>query len=93
MEKLKFGNRAEDVGVKWDYYGVSQAEWYALTPTQRTAQFNRTVNSEIQAPLTLPKIQSYDPYFYSSHMRPHRPVNECDCQTCVQKIGIERTRL
>lgn len=94
MEKLKFGNRADDASSSsWDYYGLSEREWYALSDSQRIIHFNRQVGEDIQAPLSLGTLESYDPYFNTRHMRVHRRDAGCDCQSCLQKIGIERVKV
>jgi hypothetical protein len=98
----KFGNSAEvdePVGPRYDYYGMSQAEWYALTPEQRVTHYNRVkacdhVCDMASWPPDLVLGYSYDPAAHTPHMIPHLPFNaDCVCQMCDLKIGIERENL
>lgn len=79
---------------------MSQAEWGVLTPEQRVAHANRSLPSNC-APAKfenwpderLHEAYSFDPYAHTAHMdkcqRPEKTIDECTCQMCVRKIGIE----
>ena len=80
---------------------MEQSEWLALTPEQRVIHYNRNCSCEHKAspanwPADLIEGFSFDPYFHTAHLqtceRPVKSINECECQMCLGKFGIERGR-
>lgn len=97
MAKPEFMNSAERAPAA-SYYGLSRAEWYALSAEQRVLHYNRQKVCEHPAELSswpeLRESWSYDPYFNTPHMIPHKPNEaECECQTCDLKVGIARNEV
>lgn len=84
----------------WSDKWMSRAEWGAMTPEQRVIHSNRNLPpgcdhkaNLLDWPESLQEAYSYDPYFHTTHMMPHDVkkffMGTCECQMCVQKIGIE----
>lgn len=88
----------------WNWCGLSESEWTALSPAERVIHFNRLNICEHKAnlhnwPPDLRDSYSQDPYFHMAHMDPckrwgikppERWAIECMCQMCAGKIGISR---
>lgn len=104
MKKSRFMNSAdggddEPSGPVFDRYGMSEKAWLALTPEQRVTHYNRLVECEHKAdieswPVELRESYSFDPYFHVAHSTVHTAKGffdaTCECQSCVNDIGIER---
>ena len=92
---MKFGNSAEGVS-RFSRYGLSEAEWSALTPDERAIHYNRQKVCEHPYVYDGPDkgSWSFDPYAHTAHSRPHSIElffkGLCECQTCVRGFGIPR---
>lgn len=84
-----------------DYYGLSAADWRALTPDQRVVHYNRYKRCEHAAdlfswPVELREEYSHDPYFNTPHLLVHSVElffrGLCECQTCAGKFGIDKSK-
>lgn len=82
---------------KWDRYGLSEAEWGALSPAERVIHYNRHLPRNCNHPaniadwpVDLRESYSRDPYFHTAHLQPcvRKTDPKCKCETCVAKIGI-----
>lgn len=79
--------------------GAHQAWWMALSPLERVVHYNRNLPkgcthkaSLLDWPVELREAYSFDPYAHTAHLRPHKSVSDCDCQTCDAKFGLIRDR-
>lgn len=79
-----------------------ESAWEALTVLQREIQYNRDRKCDHEykfpgpswsagfGPYDLRTAYSFDPYAHTAHMIPHIRDGNCECQMCMQQIGIER---
>lgn len=97
--KLSKVSESDFSEMTWTRQGLSETEWKKLTPEERVIHYNRNSACEHKAnlhdwPPDLREAYSFDPYFHTPHMEPcQRPalsIDECPCQMCSLKIGIER---
>lgn len=108
MKRSKFEELAGYSEPLRNYYGLTQTEWYALTPQERIIHYNRNRPADCDHPFVyrgiaghvdddrLLEAQSFDPYANTPHMFPHSVekyrAGTCDCQTCDGKFGLERDK-
>lgn len=108
--KQKRSQYFEEIGGRPEssrcYYGMTAAEWNALSTEEREIHYNRNRPNGCDHPYTYPGIEgnidddrlrdqySHDPYFHTAHMLPHSVEaffsGTCECQTCAGKFGIPR---